>query len=315
VRTRVLFDLGRLDDAKLQAEIVMAMASELGLGDFAQATAGVVLYRVALHRGDNAACEAMLEGVRVMAEGSPLHLPGTWLLALTADADGRTADAVALTTDAYEHLEVPAPSMTTPADFSDDARLAGIWHRGGAQQRLSRLAAVTSARSRANPANAFIRGIDEQVHGIMEGSAERLQTAVELLRQGERPLSLAAALEDLGLARESSGVPGADAAWHEAADIYETRGAVRDAGRVLKLLRDAGVRRRPRAAPDHRGVLSPREREVAERLARGSTTKQVASDLSLSQSTVLTHVRHIYEKWGISSRRALGERVAAGRRF
>ena len=313
VRTRALFDLGRLDDAKLQAETVMTMAEELVLGDFAQATAGVVLYRVALHQGDYAACAALIDSVRAMAGGRPLHLPGTWLLALTADADGRLDDAVALTTDAYEHLEVPAPSMTTPADFSDDARLAGIWRRGGAHERLARLASVTRARSLANPANAFIRGIDEQVHGVIGGTVEQLLTAVGLLRRGQRPLPLAAALEDLALAMQEAKDPGADAVWHEAADIYEAQGAVRDAGRVLKRLRDSGVRRRPKAVADHRGVLSSRERDVAERLARGSTTKQVASDLSLSQSTVLTHVRHIYEKWGISSRKALSERVAAGR--
>ena len=57
-------------------------------------------------------------------------------------------------------------------------------------------------------------------------------------------------------------------------------------------------------------MLSARELQVAERLAGGSTTRQIASDLSLSQHTVLSHVRHIYEKWGISSRRALVERVA-----
>ena len=313
VRTRVLFDLGRLDDAKLQADTVMTMAEELGLGDFAEATAGVVLYRVALHQGDYAACAAMLDGVRRMAEGRPLHLSGTWLLALTADADGRLDDAVALTGDTYEHLGEPAPSMTTPADFSDDPRLAGIWLRGGARERLARLAAVTRARSLANPANLVVRGIDEQVHGVIEGSVERLHSAVGLLRQGQRPLPLAAALEDLAGALQAAGSPDADAAWHEAADLYEAHGAVRDAGRVLKRLRDAGVRRRPKATADHRGVLSSRERDVAERLAGGSTTRQIASDLSLSQSTVLTHVRHIYEKWGISDRAALRERVAAGR--
>lgn len=313
VRSRVLFDLGRLDEARLQAETVMTMAGELGLGDFANATAGVVLYRVALHQGDHATCQALIHTVRAMAEGRPLHLSGTWLLALTADADGDADESVRLTADAYEHLEVPAPSMTTPADFSDDARLAGIWRRGGARDRLTRLAAVTRARSLANPANVFIRGIDLQVRGVAEGSVELLREAVELLRRCQRPLPLAAALEDLGHEMAAAATPGADAAWHEAADVYEAHGAVRDAGRVLKSLRDAGVRRRPKAATDHRGVLSSRERDVAERLAQGSTTKQIASDLSLSQSTVLTHVRHIYEKWGISNRKALGERVAAHR--
>jgi len=309
VRTRVLFDLGELDEAKMHAEAVLAMADQLGLGDFAQATAGVILYRVALHKGDFAACQARSSTVHQMADGVPLHLTGTWLLALTAVADGKKDEALALTTDAFETLDAPIPSMTTPADFSDDAELARLWARSGAVDRLARLGAVTQARSNANPRNDFVRGINEQVHGIIAGSPEQLQLAVSLLRKCERPLPLAAALEDLGRALRDTGNPSADLHWHEAADIYEQCGATRDAGRVLKLLREGGVRRRPKALESHRGVLSSRERDVAERLARGSTTKQVASDLSVAQSTVITHVKHIYEKWGISSRKALADRV------
>ena len=309
LKSRVLFDLGDLAEAKSQARTVMDMADELGLGDFAQATAGVVLYRAALHEGDNAACRAGLDGVRAMADSPALHLAGTWLLALTAEADGDGAGMLDLTADAYATLDRPSPSMTTPADFGDDARLAGMWKRAGADDRLTALAAVTAARAAANPRNVLVRGIDEQVRGIVAGSPDTLGSAVASLRAGERPLLLAAALEDLGVAMFASDLPGADRPWREAADLFENHGATRDAGRVLKRLRDVGVRRRPRAAADHRGVLSSRELDVAERLARGSTTRQVASDLSLSHSTVLTHVRHIYEKWGISNRRALIERA------
>jgi DNA-binding NarL/FixJ family response regulator len=310
LKSRVLFDLGDLAEAKSQAEAVMAMAEELGLGDFAQATAGVVLYRVALHEGDNAACQAGLVAVRAMVDGPALHLAGTWLLALTADAGGDTDAVRALTADAHATLGQASPSMTTPADFGDDARLAGMWKRGGADDRLVELVAVTAARAAANPDNVLARGIDEHVRGIAEGSVGVLRAAVDTLRRGERPLLLAAALEDLGVALVESDQPGADRSWGEAVDLFENHGATRDAGRVLKRLRDVGVRRRPKAALDHHGVLSSRELDVAQRLARGSTTRQVASDLSLSHNTVLTHVRHVYEKWGISNRRALVERVS-----
>lgn len=313
VRARTLFDLGRLDEAKTQADIVMSMADELGLGDFAQATAGLVLYRVALHQGDHAACQSWIKRIQAMADGVPLHLAGTWLLALTADADGRIDDIRALTNDTYTSLLAAAPSMTTPADFGDDAKLATMWKQGGAAERLPRLQEVTRARATANPTNALVCGIADQVDGIASGSTDLLRSAVALLRQSSRPLVLAVALKDLGTAIDAAGEPGADVPWREAVDIYEAQGAVREAGRVLKRLRDVGVLRRPKATPDHRGVLSSRERDVAQRLASGSTTKQVASDLSLSQYTVITHVRHIYDKWGISSRKALVERVRSGR--
>jgi DNA-binding NarL/FixJ family response regulator len=75
-----------------------------------------------------------------------------------------------------------------------------------------------------------------------------------------------------------------------------------------------GIRRRPKVPAGHGGMLSARERQVAERLAHGVTTKQIAADLSISQNTVITHVRRIYDKWGISSRRDLTERVRRGSR-
>jgi DNA-binding CsgD family transcriptional regulator/tetratricopeptide (TPR) repeat protein len=312
VRARTLFDLGRLDEAKMHAETVMTMAEELGLGDFAQATAGLVIYRVALHQGDYASCQAWVGKVQEMADGVPLHLAGTWLLALTADADGHVDALSRLTEDAYTTLDAAAPSMTTPADFGDDARLARMWVQAGAVDRLPRLLAVTRTRAEANPTNVLARGIHEQVQGIVTGSTDQLHAAVQSLRLCSRPLVLAVALEDLGISMDDAGVAGADVPWREAVDIFEERGAIREAGRVLKRLRDVGVLRRPKSTPNHRGVLSPREQDVAQRLASGSTTKQIASDLSLSQYTVITHVRHIYDKWGISNRKALVQRVVGG---
>lgn len=311
VRCRVLFDLGELDEAKAQAETVMAMAQELDLGDFAQATAGVVLYRVALLEGDFATCQARVARVRQMAEGESLHLSGQWLLALTADADGDLESVIRLTADAYATLDVPTPSLMTPADTADDAILARMWHRAGQHERLAVLEAVARLKAETNAGNALAEGVHAHILGLLSGSVDEHRRAVERLRQSERPLALALALEDLGLAAVNSDASDAPTAWGEAADILEKHGAVRDAGRLLRHLRGLGIRRRPKASESHTGTLSARELQVAESLAAGATTKQIAADLSLSQHTVLSHVRHIYEKWGISSRRALIDRVSA----
>lgn len=56
--------------------------------------------------------------------------------------------------------------------------------------------------------------------------------------------------------------------------------------------------------PDEPGVapeLSPREREVLQLLAEGSSAKQIASRLTLSVKTVETHRRHIMERLRIDS--------------
>jgi non-specific serine/threonine protein kinase len=51
-----------------------------------------------------------------------------------------------------------------------------------------------------------------------------------------------------------------------------------------------------------RGVLSPREQEVAALLARGLTNKQVAAQLVVSPATVRSHVEHILTKLELSTR-------------
>jgi DNA-binding NarL/FixJ family response regulator len=51
--------------------------------------------------------------------------------------------------------------------------------------------------------------------------------------------------------------------------------------------------------------LTAREREVAELVSQGMTNQQAASRLYLSEKTVEFHLRNVYSKLGISSRREL----------
>lgn len=58
--------------------------------------------------------------------------------------------------------------------------------------------------------------------------------------------------------------------------------------------------------------LTPAEREVARRAARGLDNDEIAAELSISRSTVRTHLRHIFEKLGITSRTKLAPLGLAG---
>ena len=51
--------------------------------------------------------------------------------------------------------------------------------------------------------------------------------------------------------------------------------------------------------------LTPRETEVLELLARGRNAKSIEKALVLSNSTVKTHIRHVYEKVGVHSHQEL----------
>ena len=49
-------------------------------------------------------------------------------------------------------------------------------------------------------------------------------------------------------------------------------------------------------------TLTPREREVAEEVAKGLTNRQIATELGISERTVHAHVRRILRKLGLGSR-------------
>ena len=57
------------------------------------------------------------------------------------------------------------------------------------------------------------------------------------------------------------------------------------------------------AAPaNYLSDLTPREREVAELIARGYTNPQIADALTITRETAKTHVSRILWKLGVSSR-------------
>lgn len=60
--------------------------------------------------------------------------------------------------------------------------------------------------------------------------------------------------------------------------------------------------------------LSPREDEIVRLLARKKTMAAIARDLYIAEGTVKAHVRHIYEKAGINSRKELYELLGVGER-
>ena len=48
--------------------------------------------------------------------------------------------------------------------------------------------------------------------------------------------------------------------------------------------------------------LTQKEREVLDRMLAGQSRKEIASEMHVSENTVKTHVKHIYEKLGVSGR-------------
>jgi ATP/maltotriose-dependent transcriptional regulator MalT len=77
-------------------------------------------------------------------------------------------------------------------------------------------------------------------------------------------------------------------------------GALYERSADFGLARRAGLR--PRTSRGPRDVLTPREFEVAELLARGFRNRDISTALVISDSTTKVHVRHILEKLGARTR-------------
>lgn len=98
----------------------------------------------------------------------------------------------------------------------------------------------------------------------------------------------------------------AAALMREASDAGHARVA-RKAGELVRL---AGGRLRADARP--RG-LTPAEVRVADILARGAPTGQIAAELVLSARTIEGHLRNIYRKLGVNDRASAAAEWAAYR--
>ncbi len=55
-------------------------------------------------------------------------------------------------------------------------------------------------------------------------------------------------------------------------------------------------------APDTGDVLSPREVEVLQLMAKSTVNKEIATELLIGESTVKTHIVHIFNKLGVKGR-------------
>jgi putative nucleotidyltransferase with HDIG domain len=161
-------------------------------------------------------------------------------------------------------------------------------------------------------------GYPKQVHGPARTPEERLhyerrELGVDhalvggvLARRWNLPKAVASAIE-----RHHADDAQGDAAFVRLADMlaHYSQGSPVSSTELLKAARNVGfgpselravLYERPRAVEPC--PLSGRELEVLKRLAKGMVYKQIAHELSLSTSTVRTHLHNIYGKLGAVDR-------------
>ena len=169
------------------------------------------------------------------------------------------------------------------------------WFEANAK-RLDRRSALAAA--------ARCRGLLAGARGDVDGAVATLRQAVALHEGVPIPLELARTQLAYGSAlRRSRQKAAARSALEAAAGGFGAIGARAWAERAQAELARVGGR-----APAS-GELTPTERRVAELVAQGLQTKQVAGRLFVSPKTVEGHLSRIYGKLGVSSRTELAHRL------
>src|SRR6185312_6220909 len=122
------------------------------------------------------------------------------------------------------------------------ARVASAAGDAGLRARVLQ---ATEVLERERPAIQLFTGVAQHARGILEGDAQALLAAAEVLHASLRPLIYAAAAEDAGaeLARTDRGAEAVDQL-NAAFDTYLHHEALADARRVGRALRRLGVQRR-----------------------------------------------------------------------
>jgi DNA-binding CsgD family transcriptional regulator len=173
------------------------------------------------------------------------------------------------------------------------------WHEAHAT-RLGRASALATA--------ARCRGLLVAAAGDPAAALQHLQRALELHDVVDIPLDRARTLLALGVThRRAKHKRAAREALDAAAEIFERLGARAWLQRLAKERARIGGR-----APGG-GQLTPSERGVADLVAEGLATKQVAAALFISPKTVEGHLSRIYAKLDVHSRAELARLLTLAR--
>jgi DNA-binding CsgD family transcriptional regulator len=306
------FTAGDWDDALAEAQAGLELAEELGHGH-ARVFGRVVRSLILVHRND-------LPGAREAAEAAEAELAVTgpryrshrarWARALILEAEGKVSDAYAVLAGCWDWCARHGLALEYRVLGPDLIHLALA--SGDPQRARAVAAAVTGLAGRNQVPSLAAAAL--RCRGLAGDDPETLAAAVQAYQGGPRPLELAGACEDAGVAYARHGDPDrARPLLDQALSIYEQLDAGRDLARAEAVARGAGLRRGrrgPRGRPQFGWAsLTPAEQAVASLVAEGLTNPQIGARLYISRRTVQTHLVHVFAKLDIASRAQLAAQV------
>ncbi|MFB4308556.1 AAA family ATPase [Actinomadura sp. GTD37] len=295
----------------------MAAANAVHRGDFRAATAAIAeeeavadavgvpplaypqLHLAAL-RGHPAEARAVIASFTAKAAESGTGQTianADWATAVLGNALADYPVALAAAAEATRHGDLVVAAFALP-ELVEAAVRCGLDDAAKAA-----LASLTErAHSSGTP---WALGVAAYARALVTGSEDDYLSAVEHLASGAVAPSLARAhlLYGEWLRREGRR-RAAREHLRAAHERFSGMGMESFAGRAAKELRATGEQVRPhaRGAADE---LTRQETHIAQLVADGATSKEVATRLFISPRTVDAHLRNIFRKLGITSRRQL----------
>jgi DNA-binding CsgD family transcriptional regulator len=282
-------------------------------GGQATLSAYLLALRACAHAGAGEAEEARSAAARALeladrTSGRPAEHFARGALGLIELSVGRPAEAAAALGPLVEFLrseQIVEPGTARVVADQIEALIA-LGDVDGAAE-LTDWFAMSTARLRrpsALAAAARCRGLLLAERGDVDGAFEQLERAVELSEDSPVPLERGRALLCRGaMHRRARHKREARNSLDAALTEFETIGASAWVERARAELAKVGGRT-PSA-----GLLTPTESRVAELVAEGLQTKQVAAALFVSSKTVEGHLTNIYAKLGVHSRTELARRL------
>ncbi len=233
---------------------------------------------------------------------------GAWTIAMTGLSIRQIADGHYR--DAFERLSplIERPFLQVTYQQLPDFVEAGV--RSGNAHRV-RASADRLAEFAAHTDTPWIRGVSARCEALLadDGDAEALYLlAIEQLTEstvvGELGRAHLLYGEWLRRARRRRE---AREHLHRALQIFERTEASAFAARARREVEATGLKaaeHRPRSAQD----LTPQESTIARLAARGHTNTEIGAALFITANTVDYHLRKVFRKVGVTSRRQLSER-------
>ncbi|MFE5459113.1 AAA family ATPase [Nocardia sp. NPDC056564] len=298
------------------------------LGSFHLLPIGLaMLATVTAHAGDLGAATAMISEEEAIAEATgaaPLVYPRIHLAALR----GRRAEAAELFAGVGPHMSLSVQYATAvlhngladyPAALRAAERAVAAGSLGTAGQALPELveaavrchelptarAALASLADRTGAGGQpWGHGVETYARALVNDDEDAYREALSLLTPGNPVWAARAHLIYGEWLRRQGRRRDARTELRLAHEAFSSFGAEAFAGRAAAELRATGEQTRSRST-DTAETLTVQEIHIARLVADGATSKEVAAKLFLSPRTVDAHLRNIFRKLSINSRRQL----------